>query len=735
MNDAEDGARAVATALDHAVEALDPLYTRLNVHPEGGIVNAVHSVKRASVLKQEGNEHFRRGALEHAIAHYDRALASNEVKLASVLLSNQSACYLSQGRYMSTCLAALSALAVTTQNFKAFYRLSQGLLELHHVLSCTLVCDLALQSFSDNETFCDSIRALVNRSKGIKIDHPITSDSLKKTDEKSTIHPFDAVNEHYIDENEYNVGFAQIAEINTVDNVLSLDPAKRAKMKTEYGIDCRFRLDVPNLAMEFMKEGMLPPHCDASACRDKLVSAYHRGIGCPTDTIFFLDRYTGLEESDLVDLQKRRWGIRFTYPRFQEDWLDKANYGDILWLKERVPYLTSELQPFRNSPPNIIRLQPDSRHVSLGFVDIAELLYADYQHVGLGGGRDRDNRPVTWVGIEQSVYCCCVVRAVAEMLSMEDVPALHLLQVMYSSVWRRETNATFREAVRRILSKHNDAGADSKHKLNPEMLAVFLLWNSHEVPILEAGSEWLRTRSRSAIYICNLLRKADRLAVCEYHLTGALLGGELGSVVMFGLPRESYGNLETDIHFLGTIHVELLNEAWMKPGAGTVVDAACDLVLERIELLRRRVRAGKVFIQVHNMSISPENSEVFRFISALDPSSISWSNLCDYFTPQEMGAMLRQFTIGIVSPGGKVNVRHYMSSRNWKKGARSVIIQLPMIRNWTVSWNRLDRYLAHKTLEEYLPLLPRNCPNASAVTIPVLLVSPSDGKWIRDRVG
>ena len=30
--------------------------------------------------------------------------------------------------------------------------------------------------------------------------------------------------------------------------------------------------------------------------------------------------------------------------------------------------------------------------------------------------------------------------------------------------------------------------------------------------------------------------------------------------------------------------------------------------------------------------------------------------------------MLRQFTIGIVSPGGKVNVRHYMSSRNWVKG-------------------------------------------------------------------
>ena len=64
-----------------------------------------------------------------------------------------------------------------------------------------------------------------------------------------------------------------------------------------------------------------------------------------------------------------------------------------------------------------------------------------------------------------------------------------------------------------------------------------------------------------------------------------------------------------------------------------------------------------------------------------------------------------------------------------KKGARSVIIQLPMMRNWTVSWDRLGRYLAQKALEEYLPLLQRTflCPNASAVTIPVLLVSPSDG--------
>eukprot|EP01042_Synura_sphagnicola_P001282 gene1282-1453_t len=643
MNEAEGGARAVATALDHAVEALDPLYTRLNVHPESGIVHAVDSGKRASVLKQEGNEHFRRGALEHAIAHYDRALACNEVKLASVLLSNQSACYLSQGRYMSTCLAALSALAVTTQTFKAFYRLSQGLLELHHFLSGSKISKLALKIFSANEVFCKSIREQLSRIDAMTIDFPPAPAPLKEKKPKPDVRVIPEETKTTDDKRENKlVGSADIWKVNRAHFLESCSPELRAKLKEAYGIDSKVRSGLPDFALEFAKEVLLPPYCDAVKCQDILVAGYEFGIFSPTYKASLVQGHEGMGAAEIEDDLSRRWGIRFHYPRFKEDWIDKANYGDIIWLKERVPPSTSKslLRPFRDSPPNVILLKPGSRHVSFRFEDLAELLYAEYEYMDVRRGGD--NRPVTWVGIEQSIYRCCVVRAVAEMLAMEDVPALHLLQVMYSSVWRRDTNATFREAVRRILAKHKDCLEDSKDKINPEMLAVFLRWNSHDVSISEASSGWLLTRSVSAMYICNLLRKADRLAVCEYHVTGALFGGDVGSVVMFGLPGKDYGELELNINFLGTIPVELLNEAWIKPGAGTVVDAACDLVLERIELLRRRVRAGKVFIQVHNMSISPENAEVFRFISALDPSSISWSNLCDFFTPQEFGEMLRQ---------------------------------------------------------------------------------------------
>lgn len=43
--------------------------------------------------------------------------------------------------------------------------------------------------------------------------------------------------------------------------------------------------------------------------------------------------------------------------------------------------------------------------------------------------------------------------------------------------------------------------------------------------------------------------KPDRLALCGYLISGELLGGELGSVVMFDVPR-AYGERALDENFL-----------------------------------------------------------------------------------------------------------------------------------------------------------------------------------------
>jgi hypothetical protein len=59
-----------------------------------------------------------------------------------------------------------------------------------------------------------------------------------------------------------------------------------------------------------------------------------------------------------------------------------------------------------------------------------------------------------------------------------------------------------------------------------------------------ARAGWLADKEAAPAYIANFMRKADRLALYDYSLTGQLGGasdGDVGSVMMFGVPR-SYGS-------------------------------------------------------------------------------------------------------------------------------------------------------------------------------------------------
>jgi hypothetical protein len=58
------------------------------------------------------------------------------------------------------------------------------------------------------------------------------------------------------------------------------------------------------------------------------------------------------------------------------------------------------------------------------------------------------------------------------------------------------------------------------------------------------------------VFTCDLLRKKDRIAAGRYMVTGDLLGGETGSIVMFANPS---GFLMLMPNFLKTVNFELLS--------------------------------------------------------------------------------------------------------------------------------------------------------------------------------
>jgi len=66
------------------------------------------------------------------------------------------------------------------------------------------------------------------------------------------------------------------------------------------------------------------------------------------------------------------------------------------------------------------------------------------------------------------------------------------------------------------------------------------------------------------------LRKQDRLSLGKYILTGDLLGGTTGSIVMFSNPEGS-GALSLNPNFLATISFALLAEEWKKPQCKDII--------------------------------------------------------------------------------------------------------------------------------------------------------------------
>ncbi len=88
------------------------------------------------------------------------------------------------------------------------------------------------------------------------------------------------------------------------------------------------------------------------------------------------------------------------------------------------------------------------------------------------------------------------------------------------------------------------------------MLTFLKYWSVHtEVSPSLAYKLWRETII-NLVFTCDLLRKKDRIAAGSYMVTGALLGGETGSIVMFANPS---GSLMLMPNFLQTVNFELLS--------------------------------------------------------------------------------------------------------------------------------------------------------------------------------
>jgi hypothetical protein len=186
--------------------------------------------------------------------------------------------------------------------------------------------------------------------------------------------------------------------------------------------------------------------------------------------------------------------------------------------------------------------------VSIGFVDLGFLREAVFVPQR-GAGTTR------WVGYEASPYCVAKSIVIATMLQHR-APVDAVLQVWYSAAWSSATLAAFRSAVKCALDEKQFAA--STHL---DVLALLAHWLKSNVTLHASRQEWMRCTTGALRSIGNFKVAADRDALAAYLLTGQVLDGDVGSVVMFAFPDGYGGHLAFDHSMFHSIGLEKLKEA------------------------------------------------------------------------------------------------------------------------------------------------------------------------------
>ncbi|GBB90310.1 hypothetical protein RclHR1_17200002 [Rhizophagus clarus] len=377
--------------------------------------------------------------------------------------------------------------------------------------------------------------------------------------------------------------------------------------------------------------------------------------------------------SDPKNLEKR-WGeLSENLTKFLTS---PRKYGDIFTKKTKNPYVGDKGRgalSFSNMPKVRLSLDQGKTHVAVGFVDLDLLLRAKMIRNIHSAAQPQPNK---FIGYEGSVYAVAKTNVIKEMM-IGKAPIRSIIEVWFSTVWTMETLKHFETAVNVVLqygnAPNNKPPNPMKNEIHPKVRSLISHWReSIEAPKSrqEAHKLWVETfnsEDGTLSIIANLNEPRDRVQVARHILTGEfpLMDDQqeknlIASITMFNcndgisphstsefmfqmMPMDAilpkYKRKETS--FLSALYNYLEDGTtkactWLSPPAG---------------------KAKAIEIYLHFQTVNNDNPELLTSIRRLNPWTISWSNICDYFYARDFHKLLRACSAN--------DTVHVMTSMNW----------------------------------------------------------------------
>ncbi len=322
-----------------------------------------------------------------------------------------------------------------------------------------------------------------------------------------------------------------------------------------------------------------------------------------------------------------------------------------------------------------------STHVSIGFNDLNSLMNMKWEKPQ----ETKQSSPSRFVGLEMNEFNIAKTLVITEMLSSRSVPLECILQVWYSTVWSRETLGHFKKSLASVLKKGERNLAPHRNYTqgewrpqnvsNTRVGAYLRQWLiAKPVSCKEARRLWLRNvfRQNSKIFnsISSCKDASNRVALTEHFLTGEVFGDRsfqpnnlnaVGSLTFWSCPEGS-PPLEEDSIF-NTYTMEDIMTTYSEDKKLNLVQVFVFRTMSILGNIRQMLIDENLSIELYFGKVEPVTNtsghEIVKFITNnVQPQSIGWSNVIDYFVLRDLHDLARALS-------SHCKVIHYAYSMNW----------------------------------------------------------------------
>ena len=584
------------------------------------------------IVKAAGNVLFRSGSFTEAIDTYSRALASvdgadNIVKL----LCNRAAAFVHLENLDELALMnATAAVILDPTDAKALHRRATSL----HKLGL----------YDQGLDICKHARQILD-AKG---------QAAFATLEKS-------------------ITAAAANKLTDATPTVTTNEQKKRLDQMQGRMEKRDVMDANQLEMANLMLGTMPAHVQVKMFGSKILPmpAFHLELakhkGWPINVnIEWAESYLKhvFEQSRLLPYMMEFAMKQSSYEPAIEDFLKRANGipSRLEWLMKCPPrgsvcpedvvgtihYPDFQRQAFTNQAYRKELLSLGTVHVAVGFVDLGVLLSCDLGPRGAG--------PLRFVGVELSAFAVAKSLVIWQMVlnaaqsRSNSAAALSALQVWFSSTWEQSTAIAFRDAVLVVRKQSTLYGA------NADVSRLLDHWAASKgVPLRSARAQWADLVTYGGSSISNFVNLQDRTEMAAYELTGDVFVGKTkqlcGSICWWDCPDGTPPNVK-DQTFLAAIDLRVVMQE--RAQSQSFFHAAEAYLLRRMLKMVNWARTGTVVVSAMIGNVA----DLIEQIAAMQPWTMSWSNVADYYKASDFHRIARACSIN-------GDTMHFAYSMNW----------------------------------------------------------------------